>query len=220
MKTILIAIAALCAFSLSAQTSNFKQDIGLRIGTLDAERFQLDYRFHKNEKWSYTLTGYFGNKNNYYSNFGFVIPDSTFEIESSQFRRNSFGATFGIQRQLNFMKHDYYYAGASLGGGSVSYSSHYRRTTYAASEDSIYSGPFPQLGEELESESQTYVNNAFNINTRIYIGADVPIIDRLYLNFELGLIAELEINNVQQFSYISIPGYFSGGIRYRFGKVE
>ncbi len=211
---------ALCAFSLSAQTSNFKQDIGLRVGTLDAERFQLDYRFHKSEKWSFTLTGYYGSRSNGFSNFGYVIPDSTFEIESSQFSRNSYGGSFGVQRQLNFMKHNYYYVGASLGGSSVAYRSFYRRSIYETIENPQSSSPFPELGDEIESEDFSLLWNTFSINTRIYVGADLPLIDRLYLNFELGLIAEYEVNNMHQFSYIHLPAYFTGGIRYRFGKTQ
>jgi len=66
------------------------------------------------------------------------------------------------------------------------------------------------MDEVLESEYSATVSNEMDFNIRLFVGADVPIVDRLSLNFELGIF--------NSFGYSNIQGFLNGVLRYNFGK--
>lgn len=222
MKKYLTFLLLLCALNSNAQTTNFRHDIGIKLSTNQPERFQLQYRFHASEKWAYSANAYFGIRNSYYSNGDYIIQDSIYEINSLQLQYHSYGIDFGAIRKLSFMKHNFYYVGGSFGVGATTRSQHYSRMTYETSSGSPAPpyGVYPLLENLIDSEHNTIIGNSMNVNTRLFIGADVPIVDRLTFNFELGIAGSLEVNTQDQFAIIEIPGYLTGGLRYRFGKTE
>lgn len=217
MKTILITLITLSGISFShAQTSDFKHDIGLRLSSNNYERYRLDYRYHKNERWTLSVGAYFGSNNSFVYN-GTYLNDTTYQAISHQFDMMSYGVSFGMQRKLNFMKYNFYYVGADLGVGAVSRKYTNSRFVYDVDPTSTDLIIFTNL---IEDEQNVNLSNALNVNTRLFAGADVPIVDRLALNLEIGLLSGVEssrINGIQT-TYFNLIAYASGGLRYRFGK--
>lgn len=224
MKTYVALIALILSCSTYAQTSSFKHDIGLKFSSYQPEKFQLQYRYHANEKWAFGVNGRFGTRATYYSNGDYLIQDSIYELFSTEYRVNSFGIDFNAIRKLSFMKHNFYYVGGSLGVGSTVRRTRDTRTVYEPMEMSPgqqWYGP-PFIGEVIESETYVTLRNSMNFNSRLFVGLDVPIVDRLSFNFELGISLDAEVGNTDQFNYVSlsVPGYVAGGLRFNFGRIK
>jgi hypothetical protein len=220
MKTLLVFFAALITYSANAQTPNFKHDIGIRLSSDQNESFQLQYRFHKNELWSFFAEGTYGGRSSNTQNSQFIFPDSLYEAVFSDSRRSSFGLNLGAQRRLSFMKHDFYYTGASLGFYTSEYRSQYDRVLYLANEGQDPENPFPDIIDVLETETINTSYNSVGVKAKLFVGADFPLTDRLNLNFELGMNADYDIPTTQNFRTMNMNMYFLGGLRYQFGKTE
>jgi hypothetical protein len=80
--------------------------------------------------------------------------------------------------------------------------------------------PHPAVGNVVEEEQTATIRNRMQLKSRVFVGADIPIVDRLTLNFQLGLLALFEHSSQDLFNYYQLSGSFSGGLRYRFGKNE
>jgi hypothetical protein len=222
MKTILIVIVAIGAFTTKAQSTYFKHDIGIRASSYNMERFRLDYRYHLSEKWTFSVGGYYGDQSHFSWN-GAYLNDSTYESFTHQITLRAYGVTFGAQRKLNFMKHNFYYVGTDIGVGITNRKFTFSRFVFVPEGDQTSPSPFfPGIGEVLENEFEVSSNNAFNLNNRLFVGADVPIVDRLSFNLEVGMVVNLESANYNGYStnYVDLLAFASGGLRYRFGKTE
>lgn len=224
MRSIITVLMLSLTYTSFSQTS-FKHDIGLKLSTYQPESFQLQYRYHLNEKWAFSASAHFGIRSTYNDYGAYVSSDSsTYELRSTEFRFHTYGIDFGAIRKLNFMKHNYYYVGGNAGVGAITRVRHNSRTLYEPNTDSGFSNSFfplhPLIGEILESEYNVAISNAMNVKARLFTGLDVPIVDRLIFNFELGLLFDMQFSGVDQFAILQIPGYLTGGLRYNFGKIE
>jgi len=210
------------ASSSFAQSDSFKHDIGLKISSWQPERFQLQYRYHFNESWAFSANAYVGTESIYFSDGDYLIQDSLYEMNSSEYRYNTYGVEFGAIRKLNFMKHNFYYVGASAGFGGATRSSHYNRMVFTVkdADPTMPAAPFPYLDEVVDSEYSATIDNAMAAKSKLFVGADFPILDRLSFNCELGMMMNFEFYAKDKFNYFTGAGYFSGGLRYNFGKVE
>lgn len=225
MKTALITIILFSALITSAQTSNFRHDIGLRFGSVEARNFELQYRFHKNEKITYTAGLQYGDRSNVISSSGYIYPDSLYQFNNYQFVRRSYGLTVGVQRHLDFMKYNFFYVGANVGVGISRFNETNSRMTYTVSEDQStdnYYAQLPLLDEIVESTLETSFTNGTNMNGTLFAGVDIPIIDRLSFNFEMGIMLDFETRsyNGQQTSISQMHLPITGGLRYHFGKYS
>ncbi|MDB2656590.1 hypothetical protein N9Y60_00895 [Crocinitomicaceae bacterium] len=225
MKTYIALLALTLSFTSYSQAPNFKHDLGLKLSTFQPESFQVQYRYHLNEKWALSANAYFGRRtfNSYYGNY--IVQDSIYESYSTQYSQNSYGIDLGAVRKLSFMKHNFYYVGGSVGVGVTTFSSNNRRTLYIPvlpDPGVAYGYNFPPpIDQVIELDQSGYVNNTIHIKSRIFVGADVPIIDRLSLNVELGVALDVRQGfGSELFNIWDVPGYASGGLRYRFGKVD
>lgn len=220
MKTLMVVFAALITYSANAQTTTAKHDIGIRLSSDRNESFQLQYRFHKNERWSFFVEGTYGGRSSgTYSN-QFVYPDSLFEVVSNNYNRSTIGLNFGAQRRLSFMEHNFYYVGASVGVGTTIFESRYNRTLYLAEENEDPNVFFPNILDVVETESSRSTDNIVSVKSKLFVGADFPLVNRLNLNFELGMNADMDVYTTLPFSTLNMHGYFVGGLRYQFGKTK
>lgn len=224
MKTGIVVLFTLIGSSVFAQTQ-YKHDLGLRLGSNGEERFQLQYRMHPNEKWAFGATATVGSTGSGNSSFSLEPGDSTYTSYSYNYNNMFYGVTFDAVRKLNFMKHNYYYAGASLGVTSLQRSYNSISARYEAVYLDSTNTYMPAIGDLLESESTQTLSNGIMGRSRIFVGADVPIFDRLTLNVEVGFDAALTRIVYPSaepfvFMYGSFTGFVSGGLRYRFGKSE
>lgn len=220
MKAIIITVLLILGVqnTVQAQIQGGKHDLGIRVSSFDQERFQLNYRYHKNEKWTFQVTGQYGSSGNSYYNEKYSLQDSTnYEISVSGYSYDHYGLSIGLRRNLSFMKHNYYYVGAGLGGGytELVYSSFSALYEVEPSSDS-----YPVFGDLLESEDERQITKGWHSTARIYTGLDIPILDRLSLNLELGILNNL--TGMPESSWMSntIYGYVSGGLHFNIGKSD
>ncbi len=208
----------LIGFLSITQWSNaqYKQDIGLKIGYDPVDRYQLEYRWHANEKWSFVASANYGNVN-HFSNVAYPISDTVIAYNFHNYNTRYVGGSIGVQRRLNFMKHNFYYVGATIGGGGINRDFRTFKTTMKV--DSA-AGAFYPYGDVVSEEESVVRSNDFFTKTKLYLGADVPIVNRLSLNCELGLNF-----GVSKWSAYSFNSYVfemflvaNAGLRYRFGK--
>lgn len=218
MKTLIVAFFAFYGASTFAQTQ-FKHDIGVRFSSDDEERLQLQYRWHKSDKWAFGVTASYGQYGNGNYSLQLEDGDTTYIANSYYYDFQHYSLMVDVVRKLSFMKHNFYYVGASIGGGAIqrNYNSYWAR--YEAAGDAS-SSLFPNVGEEIESERYYDHGGGVSGRARLYVGADVPILDRLTFNLEVGTglaIARYD-SSFSGYSYWS--GSVTGGLRYRFGKAE
>jgi len=222
MKATFAAFFCLMALNLNAQSLNPKYDIGLRIGSFQNEKLQLEYRYHVSEKWSLIGRVHIGVSQSIKTEGDYLIQDSLYQSFTNDFQRLSYGLSFGAQRRLNFMKHDFYYVGANLGLGTTRYRNTDVRMIYEPYFDQGISfsvfGP-PPVGEVLERETTVSLQNAINVTNHIYVGADVPLVNHLSVNLEIGVVSALEVLNSSDITLttIQLAPFVSGGLRYSFG---
>lgn len=195
--------------------SQYKHDVGLKINTTPEERFQFEYRWHQNEKWSWSASLNFGSRGDYFYGERWD-SDSTYLAQSSTVMNNYFSGAIGVNRKFTFMKHNYYYAGAMIGGGTRSQHWSIWEGKYSIADSTTNQPPFPF--EPMQETYSATVRNYATFNTRLYLGGDFPILDRLSLNVEAGLFCNLE--TVETFRYFYLSGFVTGGLRYSFGKEK
>ncbi len=224
MKTLIALLLLLVTIPSYSQSTDFKHDFGLRLSTYQPETFQLQYRFHLNEKWAFSASAHFGSRSRYYNEGEYLIQDSLYELYSTAYHQRTYGIDLGAVRKLSFMKHKFYYVGGSVGVGTTAYSTHNERMVYTPIlTDPTFTygiGIPPPIDEIVDSEYHATVRNTLHVKSRLFTGVDVPIVDRLTFNFELGIMFDMEFDNMYHVVYGNIPGYLRGGIRYRFGKID
>lgn len=215
MKTIFSIALGCFLFAPATGFSQYKHDIGIKLNTTPEERFQLEYRWHVNEKWSWSAAVNAGSRGDYYYGERWD-SDSTYIANSSMVQNNYFSGMIGINRRFNFMKHNFYYAGAMLGGGSRSQQWNVWEGKYLIADSTANQPPFPY--EPMEQTYTATVRNFVTFNSRLYLGGDFPILDRLSLNVEAGLFCSVE--SFQIFRYFYLNAFVTGGLRYSFGKPK
>jgi len=216
MKTYLASIATIVLFLPTISFAQFNHDVGLKISTNEYERFHLEYRWHPNETWALTASLVYGDRYDYYSYSNREIVDSTMEIFSNSGQTKSYNLSVGALRKLTFMKHNYYYIGGNVGAGRVIERHSSYRELYFLDSTALTYGVY-QPGEQIEG-SEAHANyNLFTVTSRLYLGADVPLLDRLTLNMECGLGAALSFYPNSSV-YLNSRLYASAGLRYRFGR--
>lgn len=223
MKTAFAAILCVLTFNSFAQSPEFRHDIGLRLGSFDQEQFQLEYRYHFNEKWSFGARGYFGLYRSLTWDGGYLVKDSIFQSNNIEYQRMTYGISFGAQRRLNFMKHNYYYVGVNLGFGTTQVRNTYNRMVYVIDFDpsspaNAYS--LPPVGDIIEKALTVDNDISLNLRNHLCVGADVPVLDKLSLNLEIGVISDLQFPDGLYLDQFQMMPYASGGLRYRFGKLD
>lgn len=222
MKTFLkFALVGLVLTPMTA-FSQYKHDIGLKLSSFERENLQLEYRWHANEKWAFTANLMYGIEGNRYYYENLLPGDTTFESVSNQYLSRNSSISIGAVRKFSFMKHNFYYVGAAIGGG-------YQVRTFTTYENVYeldpsvptsppyffyYSGDGPIETTKYEDKYSNY-----SLISRLYFGVNVPIIDRVAVNFEGGM--RNEIGGVYN-SFVRVDFGFYGtvGLRYNFGKID
>lgn len=216
MKTILASFTVLILLFPNSVLGQFKHDIGMKVNSNEYERFQLEYRWHPNEKWAFTTAFTYGTRFDYYTYSHVAVEDSLITYYTNTGETISYNISVGAMRKLNFMKHNYYYLGANIGVGGLRDRNSSYRNTYTLDSTALTYGVY-QPGEDVDGWDTHNSYNSFSTVSRVYLGADVPILDRLSLNMEAGIWANMSFyqnNSV----YFNSRLYASAGLRYRFGR--
>lgn len=163
------------------------------------------------------MSAVYGDRSYYYSNSDRELEDSTIEVFTNTGRTKNYNLSVGALRKLTFMKHNYYYVGGNVGAGQViqSYASY--RGLYFLDSTALANGAY-FTGEQIDGSEEYRNFNLFSMTSRVYLGADVPILDRLTLNMECGIGASLSIYP-NSGVHVNSRMHASAGFRYRFGAA-
>lgn len=216
MRTYLARIAAIIILLPSNSFAQFKHDIGLKLSTNEYERLHVEYRWHANENWALTATFVYGERFDFYSFTDPEVGDSTIEIFTNSGQTKAFNLSLGVIRKLTFMKHNYYYVGGNLGAGQTREWHTESRGLYFLDSTALTYGVY-QAGEAIEDSELYFGRDLFSMVTKLYLGADVPILDRLTLNMECGIGSNLSVYPNASL-YFTSRVYAAAGLRYRFGR--
>jgi hypothetical protein len=198
--------------------SQYKQDIGLKIGSLEEERAQLDYRFHL--KFPYTIIASYAYNSNTWSDEGGYVSyfDSTYSV-NSEFHQYWFHTVkIGVQRKISGFASDVFYTGATVGVGYKKQRNSYSESTFFFNDTIPAPPPFSYVpGSELSFTELHQYTRTLQAQLAFSFGMDVPISKRFLINAEIGLIGNLAKNAAQNGLSAEITMAFSGGVRYQFG---
>ncbi|MCR9172305.1 MAG: hypothetical protein NXI10_07445 [bacterium] len=226
MKQLLILFLLFVGFTLHGQEA-FKHDIGFRINSFHQERFQMQYRFHKNERINWTIDAHF-NEQAVTNGRGEYDSQNTdqYILTSEEWREQYLGVNVGFQYKFFKMKYNFYYIGMKVGythgffryiHDQIIYEYHQFESFYPFGKGG---GAYPKPKEITavnywESKKQNeYMQTCFNA------GGSFPIDHRLLLNVEVGWIAgweREEYSNATSYDGY-FPWYASGGLLFQFGK--
>ena len=202
------------------QTTNaqFKHDIGLKFNVFDQERVELEYRWHPNEQWNF-LGGITAGTRNWYYADSYDLTDTTVMVDNYYNYRNYYGVSVGASRNLNFMKHNFYYVGSKLGFGMMQ--GWVGETSLEYLESDMLTSTF-SYGEPLSYSTVRDQQRGYFGTARLFVGADFPILDRLHLKVELGGLLNMMSYKYNGSAYVlgQINMTATAGLRYNFGKVS
>lgn len=201
--------------------AQYKYDVGLKIGSLETERAQLDFRFHLTSP--YTIISTYAYNSNTWSDEGVYVSytDSTYTT-NSEFHQYWFHTLkIGVQRKISDFASDVFYTGATVGVG-------YKKQRNSASESTFFFNdtispppPFNYVpGSELSFSELHQYTRTLQAQLALSFGMDVPISKRFLINAEVGLVGNLAKNMAQNGLSAEVTMAFSGGFRYQFGKRE
>lgn len=198
--------------------SQHKQDIGLKIGSLENERAQLDYRFHLKSPYALAATYCYGTTS--YTNSGVITSysDSTLTT-NSEFQEDWFHTIkVGVQRKFTDFASDVFYAGATLGVGYFKRQNSFYQTTFVMNDSLPQTPVYGVWQNEIVSSSELHqISNIIQTQIALTFGMDVPISKRFLINAEVGLIGNYAKGIDNNASYSEVIVGFSGGVRYQFG---
>lgn len=219
MKT-LFKITLFCLlFTPINAFAQFKHDLGIKGTNLDTERLQLEYRLHKNENWAFTGTfGYAGS--GYRTSYaeGLLPGDTTYQTIYNMYQRSFYSLSVGGLRKFSFMKHNFYYAGATIGARFENYNSSTNISVYDLDSSFSPSYWYGYYAAPFEPGTSEYNYSALAMTSKLYVGANVPIVDRLSFTVEGGFNYSLEART--NYFRSSLAFYTSFGLRYNFGRLE
>lgn len=199
----------------------YKHDLALKIGSLEKERAQLDYRFHLKSPYTIIATYCYGMVA--YTNEGLVtsFSDSTFTSISEREQTWFHTIKAGVQRKFTGFASDVFYAGATIGAGYFMQRNSFYESTFAMN-DSLPQTQVSNFWQNEEISSSELHQNARIVQTQLALsfGMDVPISKRFTINAEVGLLGNFVdyINSYRNYAEVLVG--FSGGVRYQFGKRE
>lgn len=199
----------------------YKQDIGVRLSTVDIQRYQLDYRFHLNSPYSIVVSAFKGSRGHGTFSRGPLYNDSLFSVVQSGFSASNSGLQLGVQRKITGLVSDVFYVGASLGAGFQQHKSSLFTGIYVISDTTGSNGDFIRHGaEQVSSEMSNSDSNWLSTQVGLTFGMDVPLTKRLLLNAEISLSSFYDRSLTDSFSSFTFIPTASGGIRYQFGMRE
>jgi len=215
MKTFFVGIASFFFLLPSTSLAQYNHDIGLKVSTNEYDKFQMEYRWHPNNKWAFTGTVNFGKL--YWSdqNWSSIKGDSTIAYVDQNSITKAFTVSIGALRKFHLMEHNFYYAGANIGyGGAVNDFATYRNV-YLVDSTQLFFGEYFQTNvlDRTETHQRTNYHLA---TTRLYLGADVPIFGRFSLNVETGYRGMLAMSS-QNIGIFDLQFFATGGLRFQFG---
>ena len=200
-----------------AAFSQYKQDIGLKIGSLENERAQLDYRFHLKSPYTILASYCYGTASFTDETDVIYSADSTY-LTTSEFQEDWFHTLkIGAQRKFTDFASDVFYAGTTIGAG---YFLRRNSDNYAMYSliDTLPQTQLPdgQIAPIWSDEVHQY-SRILQMQVALTFGMDVPISKRFLINAEVGLIGNYAKGIDNNASYSEVIVGFSGGVRYQFG---
>jgi hypothetical protein len=216
------AALLLFIFVSSGSFAQYKYDIGLKVSSHDMERFQLEQRFHFDNPYSLVVTIASGSKGSGNYTESPYYNDSLFDLTSNFHNVNNTVLKVGVQRKLGFLATDVFYVGATIGMGYEQQRTNLRTTTYSIGASMPTNPPNHYMWEEISSIHEQNRTNAINAQIGASFGMDVPISKRFSINAEVAFsgMYERSIETSYPYTYITLLGSVSGGLRYQFGKRE
>lgn len=116
------------------------------------------------------------------------------------------------------MKHNFYYAGATIGARFENYNSSTNISVYDLDSSFSPSYWYGYYAAPFEPGTSEYNYSALAMTSKLYVGANVPIVDRLSFTVEGDFNYSLEART--NYFRSSLAFYTSFGLRYNFGRLE
>ncbi len=206
-------------FVSSSSFAQYKYDLGLKVSSYEMEQYQFEGRFHLNTP--YTITSHIStgtrNRGGYAQVYNY--SDSTMSTYSNSLYAKGTTIKLGIQRKLDFLATNVFYAGATIGLGWEAQRRDIREQTYAI-QDSL-TVVYPPIGlNEINSLQTSRKYSAKTAQMALSFGMDIPLTQHILINTEIAFSGTFYRSDEFSSTSFTLRPMLSGGVRYRFGKRE
>ena len=206
-------------FVSSGSFAQFRFDTGIKVSSLDQERFLLEQRFHLEKPYTLVATYAFGSQASNFYNSEVNILDSTLNTYSSNYYAQTHTLKFGVQREISWLASDVFYLGGNVGFGYRQYQRSIVNSAFALHDSTALNPPhFHGDYEEISTSVDWKNTDVILAQLGITFGMDVPLTKRLLINVELGLLYNFGSYLGQRSLFSEMVPALSGGLRYQFGK--